>query len=146
MRVLLVSANREHIPDPIFPLGLAYVAAAVRRANHEVAVADLCFGRRPLDTLRRTIRAFRPDAVGLSLRNVDNAAWPRTTDYLDWHRQVITTVKHSCDAPVILGGSGFSILPDEYLQTLGGDWGIRGEAEGDFVSLLGALANDLDPG
>jgi len=24
MRVLLVSANREHLPDPIFPLGLAY--------------------------------------------------------------------------------------------------------------------------
>ena len=28
MRVLLVSANREHIPDPIFPPGLTYVGAA----------------------------------------------------------------------------------------------------------------------
>ena len=32
MRVLLVSANREHLPDPIFPLGLAYIAAAVVNA------------------------------------------------------------------------------------------------------------------
>ncbi len=146
MRILLVSANREHIPDPIFPLGLAYVAAAARQAHHEVAVADLCFGRRPLETLRRTIRTFRPAAIGLSLRNVDNAAWPRTTDYLGWHRQVVATVRHSCNAAVILGGSGYSILPDEYLQALGGDWGIRGEAEGDFVSLLASLDGGLDPG
>ena len=146
MRVLLVSANREHIPDPIFPLGLAYVAAATRQAGHDVAAADLCFGRRPLETLRRTIRTFRPDAVGLSLRNVDNAAWPRTTDYLDWHRQVVATVRRSSDAVVILGGSGFSILPAEYLQALGGDWGIRGEAQGGFVSLLASLDNGLDPG
>ena len=44
MRVLLVSANREHLPDPIFPLGLAYIAAAVRDAGHVIDVADLCFG------------------------------------------------------------------------------------------------------
>ena len=36
MRVLLVSANREHLPDPIFPLGLAYIAAAVSKAGHEI--------------------------------------------------------------------------------------------------------------
>ena len=146
MRVLLVSANREHIPDPIFPLGLAYIAAATRQAGHRLAAADLCFGRRPLESLRRTIHAFRPDAVGLSLRNVDNAAWPRTTDYLGWHRQVVATVRASCGAPVILGGSGFSMLPGEYLQALDGDWGIRGEAEGDFVSLLASLYSGLDPG
>ena len=142
MRVLLVSANREHIPDPIFPLGLAYVAAATRQADHEVAVADLCFGRRPLDTLRHTIRSFRPDAIGLSLRNVDNAAWPRTTDYLDWHRQVLATVRHSCEAPVILGGSGFSILPEAYLQALHADFGLVGEGEETFPRLLEALAHD----
>jgi len=50
MRVLLVSANREHLPDPIFPLGLAYIAAAATNAGHEINVADLCFGRIELQT------------------------------------------------------------------------------------------------
>jgi hypothetical protein len=48
MRVLFVSANGEHIPAPIFPLGLACIAKAVQQANHQVAVADLYFGSRPI--------------------------------------------------------------------------------------------------
>ena len=31
MRVLLISANREMLPDPVAPIGLAYVAAAIKR-------------------------------------------------------------------------------------------------------------------
>ena len=65
MRVLLVSANRERIPDPIFPLGLAYVAAAARRAGHSIAVTDLCFGRRPLYDLRPRVNEFKTDVIGL---------------------------------------------------------------------------------
>jgi radical SAM superfamily enzyme YgiQ (UPF0313 family) len=139
MRVLLVSANREHLPDPIFPLGLGYIAAATRQAGHEVAVADLCFGRHPLRDLRQQIGTFQPDVVGLSIRNVDNAAYPLTVDYLDRHREVTAAIRASTHAPLVLGGSGFSILPGAYMEALQGDWGIRGEGEQRFVALLDAL-------
>ncbi|MEA2094399.1 MAG: lipid biosynthesis B12-binding/radical SAM protein [Pseudomonadota bacterium] len=144
MRVLLVSANREHIPDPIFPLGLSYIAAASQQAGHDVKVADLCFGRKPLADLQQRIKAFQPDVVGLSIRNVDNAAYPLTTDYLDRHREVIDAVQTTTEAPVVLGGSGFSILPEAYMKVLNGDWGIKGEGEQAFVSLLDALENRRD--
>jgi radical SAM superfamily enzyme YgiQ (UPF0313 family) len=145
MRVLLVSANRERIPDPIFPLGLAYVAAAARQAGREVTVVDLCFARTPLRTLADTLRRFQPDVVGLSLRNVDNAAYPRTVDYLDQHRAVVDVLHEITKAPVILGGSGFSIMPKAYMQALDGDWGIAGEAEVAFVALLAALEEGRYP-
>ena len=145
MRVLLVSANREHLPDPIFPLGLAYIAAAVSKAGYEIDVADLCFGRRPLDELRAQIARFQPQVIGLSLRNVDNAAYPLTVDYLSLHREVVDTLHAASDAPVVLGGSGFSILPQAYMFELGGDWGIAGEGERAFVALLQALEQGLDP-
>jgi radical SAM superfamily enzyme YgiQ (UPF0313 family) len=146
MRVLLVSANRERIPDPIFPLGLAYVAAAARNAGHEVAVADLCFGRLPLQGLIDQVRRFRPGLIGLSLRNVDNAAYPRTVDYLDHHRAVVDVLHSATTAPVVLGGSGFSIMPEAYMGALNGDWGIAGEGEATFVELLAALEEGRDPG
>jgi radical SAM superfamily enzyme YgiQ (UPF0313 family) len=145
MRVLLVSANREHLPDPIFPLGLGYVASATQQAGHEVAVADLCFARRPLADLRMQIATFRPDVVGLSIRNVDNAAYPLTVDYLDRHREVVAAIKGVTPAPLVLGGSGFSILPEAYMEALQGDWGIQGEGEHAFVALLDALENGRNP-
>ena len=41
MKVLLISANTEQINMPTLPLGLACVAAATRKAGHEVAYLDL---------------------------------------------------------------------------------------------------------
>jgi radical SAM superfamily enzyme YgiQ (UPF0313 family) len=145
VRILLISANREHIPDPIFPLGLAYVAAAVQRAGHEVAIADLCFGFNPLSDLGKQVGRFQPDIIGLSLRNVDNAAYPRNVDYLEQHREVVDTLRALTDAPVVLGGSGFSIMPGEYMAVLDADWGITGEGEHTLVALLDALAHQWDP-
>lgn len=145
MRILLVSANREHLPDPIFPLGLAYVAAAVKNAGYEVDVADLCFGRHPLEELRARVASFQPQVIGLSLRNVDNAAYPLTVDYLALHREVVDALHDASSAPVVLGGSGFSILPQAYMHELDGDWGIAGEGERAFVELLQALENGRDP-
>lgn len=145
MRVLLVSANREHLPDPIFPLGLAYIAAVVARAGHDIEVADLCFGLRPLESLRRQAKRFMPDVIGLSLRNVDNAAYPLTVDYLALHREVVDVLHGVSNAPVVLGGSGFSIFPQAYMQELGGDWGVVGEGEQTFISLLQALESGHEP-
>ena len=145
MRVLLVSANREHLPDPIFPLGLAYVAAAVQNAGHQIEVADLCFGHNPLKDLRMQVYRFQPQIIGLSLRNVDNAAYPLTVDYLALHREVVDTLHEISDAPVVLGGSGFSIMPRAYMSELDGDWGIAGEGERAFVELLQALEHGQNP-
>jgi len=145
VRILLVSANREHLPDPIFPLGLAYIAAAVSAAGHEIEVADLCFGRQPVKDLRTQVASYQPHVIGLSLRNVDNAAYPLTVDYLALHREVVDALHAVCKAPVILGGSGFSILPQAYMRELDGDWGVAGEGERTFVALLQALEQGLDP-
>jgi hypothetical protein len=141
MRFLPVSANREQLPGPIFPLGLGYIAAAAQQAGHEVAVADLCFVRHPLRFLPRQIRTFHPEVVGLSIRNIDNAAYPLTVDYLDRHREAVTAMRDTTDAPLVPGGSGFSILPGSYMEALQSDRGIRGEGEQVFVMLLDALEN-----
>ena len=44
-RVLLVSTNREHSPQPVLPNGVACVASALDAAGHDVEVLDLVFRR-----------------------------------------------------------------------------------------------------
>jgi len=41
--VLLVSTNREKNPYPVAPLGLLFIANALKMAGHEVSLLDLCF-------------------------------------------------------------------------------------------------------
>jgi len=145
MRLLLISANQEWIPDPIFPLGPAYVAAAARRAGHQVTVVDLCFERHPWRHLAGEVARVRPHAVALALRNVDNAAYPRTTDYLAHHLRAARAVRQATQVPLILGGSAFSIAPAAYLDALGAEWGVVGEGESSLTDLLACLEAGRDP-
>ena len=72
-RVLLVSTNRERQPYPVVPNGLACVASALDAAGHRVRFLDLCFAADPVATAREAARTFRPDIIGLSVRNIDNS-------------------------------------------------------------------------
>jgi radical SAM superfamily enzyme YgiQ (UPF0313 family) len=142
MRVLLVSTNREMLPDPVFPLGLAYVAGALENAGHEVQAVDLCFLRDDeVDgALRSAIEDFAPDVVGLSVRNIDDVAYPKSTSYLGLYRRVVDVCRASTSAPLVAGGSGFTIMPGEFLEAFGIDYGVVGEGERAMVELLDRIA------
>src|SRR5436190_24936 len=145
MRVLLVSANQERSPDPVAPLGLCYVATATADAGHDVSTIDLCFSEDVNADLRSAIAAGRPEAIGISFRNVDNCAWPDTVSYLPHYRRVVQACQAASEAPVVLGGSAFTTMPAYYLATLGVPFGIVGEGEVAFVELLARLAAGREP-
>jgi hypothetical protein len=66
VKVLLISENRSTTLVSPFPLGLAFVAGALRRAGHEVLVLDFMFIDEWREKLRATLKDFRPEAIGLS--------------------------------------------------------------------------------
>lgn len=140
MRILLVSANRERQPQPVFPIGLSYVARALE-PDHEVRLADVLI--EGLDGLARTIDDFAPDLVGLSLRNVDDTR-PDGHTQIAGYREVAARIRQGTRAPLVLGGSAYTLFPDRYLLELGADFGIAGE--GEHLRLLAdALASGRDP-
>jgi radical SAM superfamily enzyme YgiQ (UPF0313 family) len=145
MRVLLISANQERSPDPVAPLGLCYVATAAAEAGHEVAVLDLCFRPDVEAAVGEAITASAPQAIGLSLRNVDNCAYPDTVSYLPHYRRVVDACRAASDAPIVLGGSAFTTMPHFYLPALSVPYGVVGEGEVTFVRLLELLAAGADP-
>lgn len=136
MKVLLVSANRERFPEPVFPIGPAYTASALRRGGWSVRLFDAGLARSPFASLRREIGAFRPDSVGISLRNVDNAAYPHTRCYLPGYVRIVAEVRASTAVPIVLGGSGFSIFPGELMDLLRAEGGVTGDGEEGFLRLL----------
>src|SRR3990170_438531 len=126
MKVLLVSANRERFPEPVFPIGPAYAASALLREGWSVRIFDAGMAWNPGPSLRRGIGEFRPDFVGVSLRNVDNAAYPHTRCYLPGHVRIVAEIRASTAVPLLLGGSGFSIFPGELMELLRAEGGEKG--------------------
>ena len=141
MRVLLVSPNREHLPDPVFPLGLSYIASALKNHGHAVRAIDLCFSEDMDNDIRETINAFQPEVIGMSLRNVDDVCFPKQHSYLEEYQVTISSLRRYSSAPIVLGGSGFTIMPEAFMQELGADFGIVGEGEKAFPELLRRLGD-----
>jgi radical SAM superfamily enzyme YgiQ (UPF0313 family) len=139
MKILLISVNRERMPFPVFPLGLAYMANTLIKENHQIEVMDLCFSRKVSNDLSNTLHRFRPDLIGISLRNLDNLTYPTSVSYLKEMEEVIKVCRQSSSSPLVIGGSGYSLSPKELLQHLDIDFGIVGEGEQIFPQLVRGL-------
>jgi radical SAM superfamily enzyme YgiQ (UPF0313 family) len=139
MKILLISVNRERMPFPVFPLGLAYIARGLREEGHQIEVMDLCFSQEGSVDLNNTLGRFKPDLIGVSLRNLDNLTYPTSISYLKDVEAVIGNCRRSTSSRLVIGGSGFSLAPLELLQHLDVDFGIVGEGEEAFRHLLRSL-------
>jgi len=139
MKILLISVNRERMPAPVFPLGLAYIAKGLREEGHPIEVIDLCFSKDVLSDLKAVLHRSQPDLIGLSLRNLDNLTYPASLSYLKEVEEVIQVCRQSSSSKLIIGGSGYSLSPKELLQHLDVDFGIVGEGEEIFPQLARSL-------
>ena len=138
MKILVISANREREPYPVSPIGAAYVAGALKRDGHEVRILDLCFAGDAERSINNAVTAFSPDIIGLSIRNADNLTYGKSVYYMPAIRNAVGAIRKVTGVPIVAGGSGFSIFPEETLRYLELENGIVGEGERAFVSLADA--------
>ncbi|MCK9617312.1 MAG: radical SAM protein [Lentimicrobiaceae bacterium] len=137
-KVLLVNANTEKMPYPVAPLGLCLLASQLEN-KYTVKIYDGVFD----EGLHLTdeILAFKPDYIGVSIRNIDNMYLESPSDYtvILMQKFILPIEQCSPDTPLILGGSGFSIYPQELMQLTRADYGISGEGEFALPALLQCL-------
>ena len=139
MKLLLLSANTTQSPYPVYPLGLDYIAGAMK-PRHEVTILDMnVVGG--LERLEAAVRELGPDVIGLSVRNIDNVDTVATKSFVQGYERIIRAIRGCAKAPIVLGGSGFSIFPGELMALLDADFGVVGEGE-----YLGPLLNALEGG
>ncbi len=125
------------MPDPVFPLGLSCVSAALRRAGHHTRWFDCLAGG---DSPGAVLAEYRPDYVGISVRNIDDVQIRRQETFFDPLAGICEAVRRTHPCPVILGGSGFSLFPERLLEHSGADFGIQGEGEDSLPALIAALS------
>ena len=141
-KVLLVHCNTEKAPYPIPPLGLCLLSASLED-TWEVSIYDCMFDE-GVGLVDRVLQ-FNPDYIGFSIRNIDNTMPDNFVYYVDNQIfRIILPVKKVTSAKIILGGSGFSIFPQELMELTQADYGIIGEAETAFQQLLDALEKGED--
>ncbi len=139
-RVLLVSTNRERQPYPVVPNGLACVASALDAAGHNVRFVDLCFARDPARTAADAARAFRPDIIGVSVRNIDNSDAIALRHYTPEARDVMHALRQAAPAAkIVAGGAAFGVAPEALFRDLGVDYAVAGDGERASVALINAL-------
>ena len=68
---------------PVMPIGACIVAHATERAGHTVHLLDLMFARDARSDIKSAVTGFKPDVVGLSIRNIDNVDMRDPVFYLD---------------------------------------------------------------
>lgn len=136
--LLLTLINTNRMQPPIAPLGLDYVAAAVRAAGHRVELVDLntCRDAEPL--LADYFGRCQPDLVGLTFRNADDSFWPSGESLVPMLAGDLAAVRRHTDAPLVLGGVGYSIFPQSLLARTNADFGVWGDGEAALVALLEA--------
>jgi len=144
MKVLLISANTERINITPLPLGLSCVASASRGAGHDVRMIDLMAEGDIRQVIEKSVESFRPDVIGVSVRNIDDQNMKGPRFLLDGVKKVVDEYRRSSKATIVLGGAGYSIFPESVLEYLEADMGIQGEGEAVFPILLDRLKKKSD--
>ena len=82
--------------------------------------------------MKAAIESLRPDVIGIAVRNIDDQSMENTRFLLQEVKDVVAACRSHSQAPIILGGAGYSIFPESVLSYLGADAGIQGEGEAAF--------------
>ena len=142
-RVLLISVNNSTHPYPVFPLGMSVIAQALSASGREIKLFDLLVSNGGWSQLSRCLHEFNPDYVGISIRNldseIDSTVSDEAKDNLNKIKELITLIKETTPKPIIVGGSGFSLMPEDILEWVDADYGIVGEGEVAVIELLDML-------
>ena len=144
MRILLIQASSVEgvSQEKVYPLGIVSLASRLKEQNHELRILDMNIEQDSFSSLKEHLLDFHPEAVGISLRNIDPLG-NKTTSLMP---PFVATVRMvSSLAPrawIIAGGTGFSLFPERIMQELPEiHYGFVGEAEEALPYLIASLDN-----
>ena len=140
MKILIVSTNRSRLPMPVMPIGACIVAHAAERAGHTVRLLDLMFTRNACSDIGSALAGFKPDVVGISIRNIDNVDMRSPVSFLEDLQGLMDAIRAGSHAPLVLGGAALGVMPEQILRLVPDAIAVTGDGELVFPQLLHRIA------
>ena len=145
MNILLINPNLSlserygmlaRVGPTTEPLGLAYLAAAVRKAGHEVKIIDAAASHCKPPDLVRELKKENYDIIGITLM---------TPMYLCAMEVVRSIKKVDKKIKIIVGGPHVTVTPEETLRNNRDiDYAVLGEGEYTVVELIDAIKSSKE--
>ena len=150
-KVLLIYTAYYKIQNPLNgvapPYGLAWIAQSLKEKNIICEICDLSLIKNKNELyskLTNSVKHFNPDAIGVSIRNITTGVEPAKS-FLPYLKIIIQHIRSITNIPLIAGGAGFSLYPQDCMEQLDIDYGIIGEGEKAFPQLLETIFLKKNP-
>ena len=144
MHIALINTNRMR--PPIAPIGLDYIAEALSAAGHLPRLLDLVWEENAQAAIEKFFANSSFALVGMTLRNTDDCSYINCQTFVPAFIELVQWVRNNTDAPIVLGGVGFSVMPEKILSTTKSTWGIWGEGEFAITDLATRLEEGRELG
>ena len=146
-KVLLINSNRFKHPWPVIPFGLCYIASVLEAdRNNNVFFLDLCFSADCEKDIKRTIRDFIPDIIGISIRNIDDTGGYNIHFLLeDVKNDVVDNCKKEFSGPIVIGGPSVGISGKEMLGYFDLEYAVCGDGETVMSEFVNRIENRQPP-
>ncbi|MFC1781434.1 B12-binding domain-containing radical SAM protein [Planctomycetota bacterium] len=139
---MLTLINTNRMSPPVGPIGLDYIASSLQKAGMDVEILDLCLVEKPGEVMTEYFSGRSPELVGVTFRNSDDCFWPSADWFVPDFKEILTRIRSLTDAPVVIGGVGFSIFPEAIFDYVDVDFGICGDGEDAIAALVRQLRSE----
>ena len=114
------------------PLNLAYTAAVLEEAGHEVAIYDAVALRKSSEEFLKEITKYSPELIGVNT----------STATIRIDLENASAIKSSLQVPAFLLGPQISVLPDYVFENSDIDLLVRGEPEYTILDLVRSIVDN----
>lgn len=141
-KVLFVNTN---IMRPVVaPLAFDYLGQFLIKNGYDIDLLDLALEKSPKKAIQVYFSKNNVLAIGATIRNVDDSYFASQDFFIPRIKKMIDWIKKETDAPIVLGGVGFSSMPESILKYLEVNLGIRGDGEEALLLLLNKIIKGDD--
>jgi radical SAM superfamily enzyme YgiQ (UPF0313 family) len=136
-KILFINPNL--MKPVVTPVAIDYLAQAMEEKGFTTEILDLAFGDDPEKELERYLGKCEYLLIALTVRNIDDSYFASQDFCLQRTKVIIDQIRGRTEAPLVLGGVGFSIRPESALSYCGVEMGVKGDGEWSLPQLAERL-------